>query len=45
MTANIATIYGMSEQSTDRIIDVFLDKILACEALQIKIPTGEDYRE
>jgi hypothetical protein len=42
MTADIATIYGMSEQSTDRIIDVFLDKVLACEALHIKIPTADD---
>jgi hypothetical protein len=43
MTADIAIIYGMLEQSTDRMIDVFLDKVLACEALHIKIPsTRED---
>jgi hypothetical protein len=44
LTADITTIYGMSEQSTDRVIDVFLDKVLACEALHIKIPTGDDLR-
>jgi hypothetical protein len=42
MTADIATTYGMSEQSTDRVIDVFLDKVLACEALHIKIPTTRE---
>jgi hypothetical protein len=48
MTADIATIYGMSEQSTDRIIDVFLDKVLACEAshkdpLQYLAPVAMKY--
>jgi hypothetical protein len=44
MTADIATIYGMLEQSTDRVIDVILDNVLACEALHIKIPTGDGLR-
>jgi hypothetical protein len=43
---DIADIFGVSDSSVDRCIDIFLDKVMACEELQIKAPsTGQELRE
>jgi hypothetical protein len=35
----IADFFGVSDSSVDRCIDIFLDKVMACERLHIKMPT------
>lgn len=41
---DLADILGTSDSSIDRMVDLFLDAVLECEALQIKLPKGEELR-
>jgi DDE superfamily endonuclease len=44
--AIIADFFGVSDASVDRCIDIFLDKVMACEAIQIMVPaTGPELRQ
>jgi hypothetical protein len=44
-TVDVADIVGVSDPSVHRLLDLFLDEVIACEALQIKLPTGDDLRK
>jgi hypothetical protein len=39
--SSLADFFGVSDPSVDRCIDLFLDKVMACKALHIKMPTTQ----
>jgi DDE superfamily endonuclease len=43
-TVDVADILGTSDSSVDRILNLFLDKVIDCKALQVKLPTGDALR-